>query len=82
MKNERLVARRIGSVDQNLFASPTCLAVRTADPAGRPGGARITANNVGLMRLLAERGMVIAMLDPSLVRELLANGGLHRMPPE
>ncbi len=34
------------------------------------------------MRLLAERGMVIVMLDPSLVRELLANGGLLRVPPE
>ncbi len=106
VRNEKLVARRIGGVEQRLFASPTYLALRgvPAQPAdlvehecilrrgaqrkslwrlqGDAGATevavrgRFMANNVGLMRVLAERGMGIALLDPSLVREALANGGL------
>jgi DNA-binding transcriptional LysR family regulator len=111
--NDKLVARRIGSVDQLLFASPAYLALR-----GTPGqpadlvehecilarsaslqrapwrlqreaqaaevlvGGRFTVNNVGLMRLLAERGMGIAVLAPSLVREPLASGRLLPVLPD
>ena len=38
-------------------------------------------NNVGLMRVLAERGMGIAVLDPSLVREPLTSGRLVQVLP-
>lgn len=112
VKNEKLIARRIGSVDQRLFASPTCLALhgRPTQPAdlvehecilsrnaqrqaswrlqGDAGVAevvvrgRFMVNNVGLMRVLAERGMGIAMLDPTLVREALASGRLLQVLPE
>lgn len=111
--DDKLVARRIGSVDQLLFASPAYLALR-----GTPGqpadlaehecilarnarqqralwrlqrdavatevlaGGRFAVNNVGLMRLLAERGMGIAMLAPSLVREPLASGRLLPVLPD
>jgi DNA-binding transcriptional LysR family regulator len=110
--NEKLVARRIGNVEQRLFASPTYLALRgqPTQPAdlvehecilrrgpqpqaawllqGDAGAAevvvrgRFMVNNVGLMRVLAERGMGIAVLDPSLVREALANGRLLPVLPE
>lgn len=112
VKNEKLVARRIGSVDQWLFASPAYLALRgrptqpadlvehecillrgaqrqslwrlqgDADMAEVVVRGRFMVNNVGLMRLLAERGMGVAMLDPSLVREALASGRLLQVLPE
>ncbi|MGP1682120.1 MAG: LysR family transcriptional regulator [Giesbergeria sp.] len=112
VKNEALVARRIGSSDQRLFASPAYLALRgsPAQPSdlvehecillrgaaqqtvwrlqGDDDAAevlvrgRFMANNVGLMRVLAERGMGIAVLDPSLLREPLASGRLLCVLPE
>ena len=112
LKNEKLVARRIGHVEQRLFASPSYLGHRgsplqPADLAGHEcillRGAqrqavwrlqgdtdlvevevrgRFMVNNVGLMRVLAERGMGIAVLDPSLVREQLAQGRLQQVLPE
>ena len=112
VKNEKLVARRIGSVDQRLFASPAYLALRgrptqpadlvehecillrgaqrqalwrlqgDADAAEVLVRGRFALNNVGLMRVLAERGMGIAVLDPSLVREPLASGRLSQVLPE
>ncbi len=42
---------------------------------------RFMANNVGLMRVLAERAMGIALLAPSLVREQLADGRLVAVLP-
>ena len=42
---------------------------------------RFMVNNVGLMRVLAERGMGIAVLDPALVREALAGGRLLQVLP-
>jgi DNA-binding transcriptional LysR family regulator len=39
-------------------------------------------NNIGLMRLLAERGMGIAALAPLLVREAVAHGVLAHVLPE
>lgn len=112
VKNEALVARRIGSVDQRLFASPAYLTLHgdLAEPADLvrhecillrgpqrqalwrlQGDADETAevvvrgrfmvNNVSLMRVLAERGMGIAVLDPSLVRELLDSGRLLPVLP-
>ena len=110
--NGMLVARRIGSVDQLLFASPAYLALRSgpSQPADlvehecilRRGAqrqalwrlqsdasaaevvvrGRFMVNNVSLMRVLAERGMGIAMLAPSLVREPLASGRLLQVLPE
>lgn len=112
LKNEKLVARRIGHVEQRLFASPGYLGLRGSplQPADLGGhecillrGAqrqavwrlqgdtelvevvvrgRFMVNNVGLMRVLAERGMGIAVLDPSLVREQLAQGRLLQVLPE
>ena len=111
VKDEQLVARRIGSIAQALFAAPAYLALRgtPAQPAdlvehecivqrgaqrqalwrlqGDGGSAevvvrgRFMVNNVGLMRVLAERGIGIAVLDPTLVREPLANGGLVQVLP-
>jgi DNA-binding transcriptional LysR family regulator len=39
-------------------------------------------NNLGLMRLLAERGMGIAVLAPPLVREAVAQERLVQVLPE
>jgi DNA-binding transcriptional LysR family regulator len=39
-------------------------------------------NNLGLMRLLAERGMGIAVLAPPLVRETVARERLVQVLPE
>ena len=106
--DEKLIARRIGNVDQALFAAPAYLdlAGRPTQPAdlvehecivhrsaqqGRalwqlqcdPESAEVAVrgrfgvNNVGLMRLLAERGMGVAALPLSLVREPLAAGRLE-----
>ncbi len=112
VKDEKLVARRLGSVEQRLFAAPAYLALRgePKQPADlveheciQPRGAqrqalwrlqgdtdiaevvvrgRFMVNNVGLMRVLAERGMGVAVLDPSLVREPLAQGRLLQVLPE
>ena len=112
VKDEKLVARRIGSVDQRLFAAPAYLALRgrptqpadlvehecillrgaqrqalwrlqgDTDMAEVVVRGRFMVNNVGLMRVLAERGMGIAVLDPSLVREPLAQGRLLQVLPE
>jgi DNA-binding transcriptional LysR family regulator len=111
VKDEQLVARRIGSLEQRLFAAPAYLALRgeplqPADLAEhdcillrsaqrqalwrlqrdteaaevRVRG-RFMVNNVSLMRVLAERGMGVAVLDPSLVREPLAQGRLLPVLP-
>jgi DNA-binding transcriptional LysR family regulator len=112
VKDQKLVARRIGHVDQRLFASPAYVALR-----GRPmqpadlvehecivlpssqrqalwrlqGDTELTevlvrgrfmTNNVGMMRVLAERSMGIAMLAPSLVREPLVHGRLLQILPD
>ena len=112
VKQENLVARRIGSIEQALFASPAYLDLRgrPAQPAdlvehecivlrGSQGHAtwklqrdgeaaevavrgRFMVNNLGLMRLLAERGMGIAVLAPSLVRDVVADGRLAPVLPE
>lgn len=112
VKNDKLVARRIGGVEQRLFASPAYLALRgrpiqptdlvehdcilnrsvhrqalwrlqgDADTAEVLVRGRFMVNNVGLMRVLAERGMGIAVLDPSLVREALASGRLLQVLAE
>jgi DNA-binding transcriptional LysR family regulator len=112
VKNQTLVARRIGHVGQRLFASPAYLALRgrptqpadlvehecillrgaqrqalwrlqgDADMAEVVVRGRFMVNNVGLMRVLAERGMGIAVLDPSLAREALASGRLLQVLPE
>lgn len=111
VQNENLVARRIGSVEQRLFASPAYLALHgqptlpaelvehecilrrglqgqalwrmqgDSDVAEVAVRGRFMVNNVGLMRVLAERGMGIAVLDPSLVREPLAGGRLLPVLP-
>lgn len=112
VNDDKLVARRIGSIEQRLFAAPTYLALRgrptqpadlvehecilhrsaqrhalwrlqgDTDTAEVVVRGRFMANNVGLMRVLAERGMGIAVLDPSLVREPLAQGRLLQVLPE
>lgn len=112
VKDEQLVARRIGVIEQGLFASPGYLELHTrpAQPADlvehecifvnspqrqalwqlqRDGATtqvavrgRFMLNNLGLMRLLAERGMGIAALAPMLVRESVAQGSLVQVLPE
>jgi DNA-binding transcriptional LysR family regulator len=112
VKDEQLVARRIGAIEQALFASPAYLDLR-----GRPAQpadlvehecifvrnpqhqalwplqcdgestqvavrGRFMVNNLGLMRLLAERGMGIAALAPLLVREAVAQERLVQVLPE
>lgn len=112
VKDESLIARRIGTIEQALFASPAYL-----DLHGRPTqptdlvhhecifvrhlqhqalwqlqrdnaleqvavGGRFMVNNMGLMRLLAERGMGIAALAPLLVREAVAHGSLVQVLPQ
>jgi DNA-binding transcriptional LysR family regulator len=51
---------------------------QTVDVAVR---GRFGLNNIGLMRLLAERGMGVAMLSPVLVRESVAQGRLEPVLP-
>ena len=107
VKDAKLVVRRIASVPQALYASPSYLERR-----GRPrqpgdlsehdclhvsSGGRgmrwrmsnshravdmmvdgpVALNNVGLMKLLAERGMGIAMLPPRLATDAVAGGSLE-----
>lgn len=43
---------------------------------------RFGVNNPGLMRVLAERGMGIAMLPPRYVREAVANGQMEQVLPQ
>ena len=111
VKGDQLVARRIGSIEQALFAAPAYLALHgtPTQPAdlvehecimahgAKPQAlwrlqgdtestevvvrGRFMVNNVGLMRVLAERGMGVAVLDPSLVREPLASGSLVHVLP-
>ena len=52
-----------------------------AEPVEVQVRGRFMANNVGLMRVFAERGMGVAMLDPSLVREPLSAGRLLQVLP-
>ncbi|MFG6449596.1 LysR substrate-binding domain-containing protein [Roseateles sp. BYS180W] len=113
VRDEQLVARQIGSVEQRLFASPAYLARRgvpvqpaclvehdgiffpseqrqslwrlQADVRGQSTEVvvrgRFFVNNISLMRGLAERGMGVAMLDPGLVQEPLAQGRLVPVLP-
>ncbi len=111
VKDDQLVARRIGSIAQALYAATAYLALRgtPTQPAdlvehecivargaqrqalwrlqGDTESAevvvrgRFMVNNVGLMRTLAERGMGIAVLDPTLVREPVADGRLVQVLP-
>jgi DNA-binding transcriptional LysR family regulator len=110
--DDALVARRIGSVDQALFAAPHYLALhgrpaqpadlvehecifvrnpkrqalwrlqRDAESADVAVRGRFMVNNLGLMRLLAERGMGIAALAPALVRDAVAQAKLVQVLPE
>jgi DNA-binding transcriptional LysR family regulator len=112
VRDEQLVARRLGSIDQALYAAPAYLAQRghPAQPADlvehecifvrnpqrqalwrlqRDGEAaevavrgRFMVNNLGLMRLLAERGMGIAALASSLVRDAVVHERLQQVLPE
>jgi DNA-binding transcriptional LysR family regulator len=112
VKEEQLVVRRIGAIEQALFASPAYLDKRRhpAQPADlvehecifvrhpqrqtswrleRDGEStqvavrgRFMVNNMGLMRVLAERGMGIAALAPVLVREAVAQERLLQLLPE
>lgn len=112
VKDEQLIARRIGAIEQALFASPAYLDLR-----GRPAQpadlvehecivvrslqrqalwsllgdgestqvavrGRFMVNSLGLMRLLAERGMGIAALAPILVRDAMSQGRLVQVLPE
>ena len=117
VKEDQLVARRIGFVRRKLFASPSYLKNRSqplqpADLAmhqcvGVPGGAngmvwrllsgedgvssvnsvevpvqgRFLTNNIGMMKVLAERGAGIAALDPTLLVDSLDRGALERVLP-
>jgi len=112
VKDEQLVARRIGAIEQALFASPVyldlrgrpiqpadlveheCIFVRNPQRQAlwqlqRDGEStqvavrgRFMVNNLGLMRLLAERGMGIAALAPPLVREAVAQERLVQVLPQ
>jgi DNA-binding transcriptional LysR family regulator len=91
VKGDQLVARRLGSVERVLFASPTYLDLNgapstPADLAAHDGvatevsvGGRVMVNNQGLMRLLVERGLGIGVLTPDLARDALASGRLVRV---
>ena len=114
VKEDQLVARRIGFVRRKLFAAPSYLKSRghplqPADLAvhqciGVPGGAsgmvwrllsgedgvnsvevpvqgRFLTNNIGMMKVLAERGAGIAALDPTLLVNELNRGTLERVLP-
>ena len=123
VKEDQLVARRIGFVRRKLFAAPSYLKSRghplqPADLAthqciGVPGGisgisgisgmrwrligdenstntedsvdvsvqGRFLTNNIGMMKLLAERGGGIAALDPTLLVDALNRGVLERVLP-
>ena len=118
VKEDQLVARRIGFVRRKLFAAPSYLKSRghplqptdlTAHLCiGVPSGAsgmvwrlsggegransvssvevhvqgRFLTNNVGMMRMLAERGGGIAALDPTLLVDALDRGALERVLPD
>jgi DNA-binding transcriptional LysR family regulator len=112
VKDEQLIVRRLGSIEQALYASPAylerggrpqqpadlveheCIVVRSAqrqalwclqrerESAEVAVRGRFMVNNLGLMRLLSERGMGIAALAPSLVREAVASGRLVPVLPE
>lgn len=111
VRDETLVARRIGAIEQGLFAAPAylerhgtpsqpadltaheCIVVpatrratwrlkRATTFAEVPVAGRFAANNLGLMRVLAERGMGIAALAPQLVREAVVAGRLVPVLPE
>jgi DNA-binding transcriptional LysR family regulator len=112
VKDEQLIARRLGSIEQALFASPAyldlrgrpqqpadlveheCIFVRNPQRQAlwrlqRDGESaevavrgRFMVNNLGLMRLLSERGMGIATLAPSLARESLTAERLAQVLPE
>jgi DNA-binding transcriptional LysR family regulator len=111
VQDGKLVARRIGKIEQGLFTAPAYLERRgsPSQPADLvehecivvPGsrravwrlqqaaeitevavGGRFAANNLALMRLLAERGMGIAVLAPPLVREAVTAGRLVAVLPD
>ena len=107
VQDDKLVARRIASIPQALYASPAYLERRgrprqpmdlqshdCLHVGGSGRGARwrltgsgrsvevtvrgpVTLNNVGLMRVLAERGLGVAMLPPRLAIDAVAAGALE-----
>lgn len=109
VKDEKLVARRIGSIELALFAAPSyldrhgrptqpadlvehdCIMIRgqqqralwhlqrEAEIAKVSVRGRFMLNNVGLMRLLAERGMGIAAMPPLLAREAVSGARLEQV---
>jgi len=117
VKEDHLVARRVGFVRRKLFASPSYLKIRghplqPADLAvhqciGVPGSAsgmvwrllsgedggntvnsvdvpvqgRFLSNNVGMMKMMAERGGGVAALTPALVVDALDRGALEPVLP-
>ena len=121
VKEDQLVARRLGFVRRKLFAAPSYLKsrghpLRPADLTahqciGVPGGAsgmlwrlladedsansansegsvevlvqgRFLTNNIGMMKVLTERGGGIAALDPTLLVDALDCGALERVLPD
>jgi DNA-binding transcriptional LysR family regulator len=113
IKNDKLVARRIGSIAMALFAAPAYLDSRghPAQPADllehecieilgeqpQPSlwrlqrdndstqvtvRGRFKLNNLGLMRVLAERGMGVAVLATPLVRDAVVEGRLVQVLPD
>lgn len=111
VKEDQLIARKLGSVRRALFASPAylkshghpllpgdlslhqCIGVPDAAAAlawklsngstsiDVPCSGRFATNNVGMMRVLAERGAGIAALNPALIAEALNNGALVAVLP-
>ena len=111
VKEDQLIARRLGSVSRALFASPTylksrgyplqpadlaqhqCISVPASsngtvwkllngvDIVEVPVQGRYVTNNVGMMKLLAERGGGIAALSPSLLIDSLDRGTLEAVLP-
>jgi len=106
--DDRVVARRIGSIASGIYASPTfiaghppirqasqlaqieCLNLQTANgpmawsvgdqrwPAA-PGPSGLSANSVGLLRTLAERGLGVALLPRHLAVHSTNRGSLVRL---
>ena len=107
---DRLIAKRLGEIDQGLYASPAylqrhgrprqasdlakheCLTIGNStqrDAVWRlqlgeaemavVARGRFSINNIGMIKLLCERGMGVALLPSLNVRNELANGRLERV---